>query len=549
MLSRAARPVRRLRRRLTGNGAVGQDAGMVMILVVSMALVLTLMISGLLAVGLTGTATARHRQDYPAAVEAALAGVDDYLTHLNFSPTNYVPDASNLALSSWQPVPGSNNGAQFRYWLDTTTSDTSGTVTVVSSGRVNGTVRTVRAGLRVSSFGDYLYFTDYETIDPLAGGSSTCTKNGYAWQQARPSGCNIYFRGSGASYDDLDGKVHSNDEIAISGNPHFESTVETGAPDGAYNSDGTAAPVFNGQPNKTKHQEVIPLPVGNNDLLTAARTSYVGKTGCVFTGPTKIRFVAGSGATPGYLMVTSPNTTAGSNPGADCGTWPSSRLGSGAPQPEQQVALPGNGVVYVQNLASGTGTCLTEFERVPNDNSSYNCNYGDAFVHGTLTGQVTVGAYNNIYVTNNLRDDTSDPKSVMGLIARNFVYVWHPVSCGAYTSSTTCNLQVATTESGATVLSPPTSVTVDALILADYDSFVVQNYDAGSTLGTLKVRGGIIQKYRGVVGTTQQYGVTGYTKYYTYDTRLRGLLPPHFSKPGSIVWSLDSYSEDQARTS
>ena len=47
--------------------------------------------------------------------------------------------------------------------------------------------------------------------------------------------------------------------------------------------------------------------------------------------------------------------------------------------------------------------------------------------------------------------------------------------------------------------------TIDAAILAINHSFIVDNYDCGSPLGTLTVNGAIAQKYRGAVGTTRRH--------------------------------------------
>jgi hypothetical protein len=294
------------------------------------------------------------------------------------------------------------------------------------------------------------------------------------------------------------------------------------------------------------------LPAGNAQLKADATTSFAGKTGCIFYGPTQIRLVPAVGAVPAHMMVTSPNTTNAESPASrGCGTWPN----PGGPQAEQSVPMPGNGIAYVANMPAPVGipTCLTQFESQTTpglagdiDTTNYNCSYGDAWVHGTNGGQLTIGAENDIYLTNNLLDDPSVPTAITGLISNNFIWLWHPVKSTG--SGTYGNLQITKTEDGVSVTSPPTSIEIDALMLADTDSIVAQNYDKGPQMGTFKVVGGLIQNYRGTVGTSGSPG-TGYAKLYTYDSRLRGLIPPHFSQPGTVTWGRDALVEDTARSS
>jgi hypothetical protein len=66
-------------------------------------------------------------------------------------------------------------------------------------------------------------------------------------------------------------------------------------------------------------------------------------------------------------------------------------------------------------------------------------------------------------------------------------------------------------------------------------SFIVKNYSTIPAMGDLKVFGGIIQNYRGPVGTfsgTTGAKLSGYSKAYQYDTRLRNTSPPYFPTTG-----------------
>ncbi len=105
---------------------------------------------------------------------------------------------------------------------------------------------------------------------------------------------------------------------------------------------------------------------------------------------------------------------------------------------------------------------------------------------------------------------------MLGLIANNFVRIYHPCVFRAPMAS-------ARSE----------NLSIDAAILAINHSFIVDNYDCGASLGTLKVNGAIAQKYRGAVGTT---GGTGYIKSYNYDDRLHTITPPSFIEPVQADW-------------
>jgi len=129
-------------------------------------------------------------------------------------------------------------------------------------------------------------------------------------------------------------------------------------------------------------------------------------------------------------------------------------------------------------------------------------------VSGIVNGNVTVGATNNIFITNNVlynNDPRTNPSStdMLGLVAQNYVYV---------------------------ASSAPTNLEVDAYIVALNESFEVYNYDS-ALKGTLSLYGGVTQTVRGAVGTfnaTTGDRVSGYVKNYQYDPRLEMTAPVCF---------------------
>jgi hypothetical protein len=204
------------------------------------------------------------------------------------------------------------------------------------------------------------------------------------------------------------------------------------------------------------------------------------------------------------MTVTSPFTTSSSY--ASC-------VGS-------NIAQPSNGVIYVQNVPSSQSASCTGSQNrlgypISGDVTSYGCRDGDAFVSGTLKGRLTIATENNIVVVANTAYATSGAAStdMLGLVANQFVQVYHPVNSGGSNLTDSRN-----------PTSTFTNPQIHAAILALGHSFIVQNYDEGAQLGTITINGVIAQKWRGPVGTS---GGTGYLKGYGYDSRLQYASPPY----------------------
>ena len=204
------------------------------------------------------------------------------------------------------------------------------------------------------------------------------------------------------------------------------------------------------------------------------------------------------------------------------------------------VVLPTNGVIYVQNVpAAQVATCPPGENPlgypVPGDVTTYQCRVGDVFLSGTLKGRLTIAAENNIVVVADTAYATSGAGSndMLGLIANQFVQVYHPVNNGGQ--------NVADNRNPTPFFQDPR---IDAAILALGHSFIVQNYNRGATLGTISVTGGIAQKWRGPVGTFGGSG-TGYLKNYNYDSRLVYSSPPHAATLSSAAFRVIQWAEIQ----
>jgi hypothetical protein len=469
---------------------------------------------------------ARASQDRKQAYAAAEAGLEYYLYQLardndywtrctdvpEIAPGVRAPiNQANPPSRVWRTVPGSEgrfsiellpaNGAAAcdPAQPEATMLDTSsGTFRIRSTGESRGIRRSIVAVFRRSSFLDYLYFTDYETSDPLTY-TSQAERNAAAsqcvrYRQARAAWCrNITF----PDFDQINGPLHTNDDLLTCGAPDFgrdtRDAIEISGPasDGWDSSGGGGCggtPNFRG--TKLWPAPSLAVPTSNAKLREAARAN--GRT---FYGQTRIEFLAS-----GTMNVTSYDPT------------------TGALLTENGASLPNNGVIYVeQNPRLGCAGIDGPLEQDYTDGPG--CPI--ATVSGTYSQSMTLGSEADILIEGNL---LRAGDAVLGLIAENFVRIKHGVrNCPPAGCFRLDNVQV------------------QAAILTLRHSFIVDNYNAGPRLGTLKVDGAIAQRFRGPVGTFNAAtgaGSTGYTKEYAYDDRLRYRSPPYFLDPISAAWRI-----------
>jgi hypothetical protein len=528
------------------------------------------------AYGVGSQNLSRRDQNWNAALAASEAGIDDFVFRLNensnyfqYSASNVPPDGNN-AFTQFVPVPGGDTISHFRYSTDTSRLALDGTILITSTGKVGDTRRTIQATLRRRTFLDYLYYTDYETLDPalytgpLFTGDSTYTPaqattncSRYAYMTpGRGSGCvEINF----ITADQVNGPLHSNDSFLVCGQPQFNGNTSTSwnkstQPRYRTNSGCSGNNPDFANPGDPRYLPNLAMPPSNSAIKAE---TMPGKGGCLFTGPTNI--VLNSAGT---MTVTSPFSQQVNGNCVANGTG----------------ALPENGVVYVQGVPSTTtdpnyaAGCPYSSPSHPlptlivtNDANQYGCRDGDVFVQGTLKGQLTIAAANNVVVTGNITyDGGTSGSSLLGLVANNFVQVRHPLrlqtttysppqssqpsSCGSPWQKThyvrdssgryvqrICSLNLTGAQS---------NPTINAAVLSVNHSFTVPYWNRGNPLGTLSVIGAIAQRFRGPVGTNSGGTVqTGYAKNYVYDQRLKYLSPPKFLDPVASAWGVAVWRE------
>jgi hypothetical protein len=146
-------------------------------------------------------------------------------------------------------------------------------------------------------------------------------------------------------------------------------------------------------------------------------------------------------------------------------------------------------------------------------------------VSGVLDGEMTIASRTNVTIVDDLTYQASDASGaplpgcndLLGLVAGNNIIFAN--------TAATANLKI------------------DAVLMALDTSITAENYDTRAPCGTLTIWGGLIQKYRGAVGTfTSSTGAVthGYTKDYHYDARVTARTPPAFPLTGvyqEVAWT------------
>jgi hypothetical protein len=542
-----------------------REEGVTMIIALGVMVVTSLLLAGTFIgvdgdIVLTSKSTSQKKAYY-----AALAGINDYQFHLNANPEYWTTceGASNVAVPNTTeetysivlvPAEGSGYSACSKTNANASmiqqTGSAAGTFRIESTGVSGGETQSIVATIKHEGFLNYVYFTEFETSDPVQYEHSSeyagCDKHYEArktWEEEEPqkkSGihCNIISFGAN---DGVHGPIHTNDRAAICGEPIFgrnsEDKVEFNG--GWYASCGGGKPDFLG--TYTTEGKELRTPPTDKTLIASAGYTYSGRT--------EITLEAN------LAKPSEPNTfTVTNNKGE-----------TSAKQP-----WPSSGVIYVNN-AEGTCNAYTPF----GSNYTTDTACGNVYVHGDYTAPLTIGSANdviingNIETTHNLGEpsvETPTGTATLGLIAEDFVRVYKPVKKIKYeTSGSTC--ETGTTKEGATkkclyennstTCNAPTltateaetelhiksggvqsNPVIDAAILAVNHEFIVDNYECGPFLGYLNIWGAIGQEYRGIVWESNGNGEHGYDKDYNYDNRLHVLSPPHFINPVDSAWKV-----------
>jgi len=591
-----------------------------------------------------------------AARAAAEAGIDDYRARLLVDNRYFLraPDATNPALTGWADVPGGAGQGQFTYSIDTSRALVAGELRISSTGKVDGVTRTVEAVLTKRSTLDYVYISDIESMAPSLPGAYSdpavaaelCTNRRWAAAgQVSKTGTtplngihrnSNYCRWAGIyNTERIKGRIHTNDvwylssaipnidPLSTGGNSTavFDGAITTSCPpvvtgaagcpegmrwintsdvssntSGAWGSGTTykAAELSGTQTGKLwnpTYDTVLEIPASNSRMRELAMDK-----GCVFTGPTRIRF-----RPDGTMAVTSPATRATT---AMCGgTALYANPATPAVQPTVTLDLGAmksagfNGVVYVQGtlsppvgdanrwVAGTSAACLkktvtsvnsypfvipaaaeqTELfnssytgkkgfpsEKFGSDPGWYDCDAGDVFVQGEFTGAVTIATEHDIALTGPVIDSNDTNKSntaaadygvppltsnnMLGLVPYRFLYAYRPLDSNTSSAAETPDWNWQKNK----------NVIYNFAAVVLTQCFGSQDATRGSNMGGIYLRGSLGQKYRCPVGVSG--GGSAYQKFYQYDQRyMVEDPPPYMLELSNEPWKVKAYSETGIR--
>lgn len=310
--------------------AVGDD-GYALVSVIGLGTAILLSVGAVSAYSLQAMGNAGSTQGFHASIQAAQAGVDQFASKLNTAVTAADVTTAINAGTTWQAIPGSQDGAgascaavsggslpancpTFRY----TVTANGSSYDITSTGYSRGDVRSVKVTLRQRSLTDYLYYSETEAADPndrfvypnipllgLNGAPANCGNK--AWAEgaaaARPNNCVVpKWRTGDATFGS---RVHTRDVFGTVGSPSFDSAVSAAIPSCASAPTtcvtGTGSPSY-GQGTPSYADDLI-MP-SSAALLTDIAAAAVAPNGCTYIGPTRIKFLEGADA--GKMQVWSP---------------------------------------------------------------------------------------------------------------------------------------------------------------------------------------------------------------------------------------------------
>jgi type II secretory pathway pseudopilin PulG len=531
-------PVAKLR------AAARAEHGFTMIVTLGVMLVTSLLLVAAFTVAQGETEATRNDLQRKQAYYAALAGIQQYEYELQANPDYWekctMPGAKVAgeeneryevevlkAASAPEAFTKCTSSSPFLSAIESKGSLTN-TFRIKSVGFTGKASRTLIATFKVTGFLDYVYFTNFETEDPgLYNAPEGCAGKYYKEWSAKGLGCSVitFFGG-----DEVKGPFHTNDSARVEGSASFgrTSTELNGAPwdaieinGGTYPEDEgescKGAPEFNTE-NKcyTTKGEKLEVPPTDTSLTAYVKPKYE------YSGQTRIVL---NGSTDTYSVT----------------YWK-----EGKEVNEASVPWPENGLIYVKS----SGTCSYPFSAFGADTSTElkerkNC--GDVYIKGTYSESLTVAAESNLIINGNLipysmkgkEGEAPTGTAVLGLIASNYVRIYHPVQTGGTNNEGNCfesNLDEGTDPNKWGSLQNPW---IYAAILSTAHSFLVDNFRCGNELGHLNVYGAIAQNYRGIVGTGSASSISsGYAKDYKYDTRLATDEPPYFLAPLKAGWKV-----------
>jgi hypothetical protein len=335
---------------------------------------------------------------------------------------------------------------------------------ITSQGTYGNVTRTLQLKIESSTIARYAYWSQTE-VNPTLG--------------------NLWW----ISGQLTTGPVQTNGTFNIMGNPVFDGLVsEVGSAPNYYSGTGSdptsltkSDPAYVFPDGEKNNQPAITLPPATTlgDFQTAATSN-----GLILTGASTVTFnAAGTITVTGNAINSSCKTTMAYH--------------------NTTVSVPANFVVYVQSTKT-ISACKSS------------ASDGNVTVQGTVNGQLSVAADQNVYISGNVQYNTnpqtnSSSTDMLGLVANNNITVEEA--------------------------SAPAQLAIQAVLMALQGSFNVDQYSknpdpitGGLDGANMSQFGSLINAYSGCTGVFNSSGklVDGWNQIQSYDTRLAKTSPPGF---------------------
>jgi hypothetical protein len=512
-MTRLLSPLRRLR----------SERGFTMIIAIGVMFVTSLMLVAAFTIANGEVLTTRTDSSTKQAYYAALSGVQQYEYRLQANPNYWstceapkstVPEEASeryeitLLPASTAPkgTVACSTSNPFNTMIESK-GTLANTFRIESVGYAGTEKRTLVATFKVTGFLDFIYFTNFETEDPsLYNAPVGCAGEYHSYWGPKGLKCEVITFVSG---DGINGPMHTNDATKIEGSAEFgregQSPADTVEIDGGSYPEDENEKCTGGKPIfftatgcYTKGQTLIP-PESDSSLTAYVEEKYK------FEGQT---FLTLNGSTNKITVVDFTEPKSGEYK-----------------ENTEVIPWPANGLIYVSDKTCSPSTFSpTAADTKSEQEKRRGC--GDVYVSGSYSKSLTVAGEDNVIITGSVYPTSVEGKigaepptsstAVLGLIAREYVRVYHPCSGNNLAGS----------------LENPW---IYAAILSTAHSFLVDNYACGKQLGELNIWGAVAQDYRGIVGTSAS---TGYIKNYKYDGRLATDEPPYFLAPLKAGWKI-----------
>jgi Tfp pilus assembly protein PilX len=303
-----------------------------------------------------------------------------------------------------------------------------GTFRIESTGYSEGAESTIVATFRNLNFVSFVWYTKYETGDPVIYGEppkaapnyyTECgnfygVRPGQGSVGSYPLRCadNFFFGG-----ESVNGPMHTQDHAGVCGSPVFgrnaNDRIEFGSDgykgDEGFSNEGicgeASTPVFKGTHIPPKEVLSIEPPPGDEELKHIVEPAYLfkEKTEIILEGKT-MTIIQHKGA------------------------------GLPTEKEEKGVAFPPNGVIYVEGGCSQSYSPFGPKPRYLGNKlgAETDTTCGNVYVHGNYEESLTIGSENDVVINGNITTPTNSQgepttSALLGLIANNFVRIYHPV--------------------------------------------------------------------------------------------------------------------------